>query len=78
MEFGLNGLDNNADFFGGGRYARGGGEFGDGFGHQGVEAGFVEGFGQEFLDDDDLGGFSSGQLGAVAPSACLPWRRLSG
>jgi hypothetical protein len=43
-----------------------------------VEAGFVEGFGQEFLDDDDLGGFSSGQLGAVAPSACLPWRRLSG
>jgi len=40
--------------------------FGDGFGDEGGEAGFVQGLGQELLDDGDLAGFLGGELGAVA------------
>jgi len=66
LQFGLNGLDHRAHFLGRGRFAGGGGDFGDGCGDQGAEAGFVEGFGQELLDDDNFGSFSGGQFRPIA------------
>ena len=66
MQLGLDGLHHGAHVFGCGLLARCSSDFGEGFSDKSLKGGFVEGFGQELLDDNDLCGFSGGKFGAIA------------